>query len=174
MDADDVILTPAPSRSARARGSLAWNSGGGGSTSGNGLGGVSIQPSLRVPYQPDETLDFDQPDFESLPAAEAAPGGKRRRYARKRAPSRKKRRGGVATGRVGKPRTKKRRRKGTRRRRTKRYTVRKGKIRVYSPAAGVQRSFSASKILSQISPGTIEAAASRLSRGRRGGRRKKR
>lgn len=146
-------MTAAPPLTARARSSLAWNEGG--------------TPSLRTRYQKEETLDFDEPDVESLPAAEAAPGGKRRRYAkrRRRATSRRRR---VAGGRVSKRRRKgRKKRKGGRRRRTKGYTVRKGKVRVYSSKAGGPRTFSASKILSLISPNTVESAANRITRVRR-------
>lgn len=155
---DDIVLTPVAS--SRASAPITWNDGGGG----------GFQPSLRTRYQEKETLDIDEPDAESLPAAEAAPGGRKRKYTRRaRAAPRR----GVARGRVGKPRG--RRRKGRkkrtgRRRRTKGYTVRKGKIRVYSSALGAPRMFSASKILSKISPSTIENAANLVARSRARGR----
>lgn len=168
---DDIVLTPAPA--ARTSASLTWNDSGG----GGGGGGGGIQPSLRTRYQEKETLDIDEPDAESLPATEAAPAGRRRKYTRrKRAPSRRRR---TAGGRVGKRRKKGTKRRKGRRRRTKGYTVRKGKIRVYSSALGAPRMFSASKILSKISASTIENAANLVARSRargrgRGGRRRKR
>lgn len=158
---DDVILTPAPpTRNANA--SLTWNDGGGG-----------IQPSLRTRYQEKETLDFDEPDSESLPATEAAPGGKKRRYAKKKRAAPRRRRQPITQGGGGVSKRRTKRKKGGRRRRPKGYTVRKGKIKIYSSLLGTPRMFSASKILSKIAPSTIESAANLVVRGGRRRRPKK-
>lgn len=168
---EDVILTHAVPQSARNNRTLTWNEAHAPSLSASAAAAGSL---LRTKYQKGISLDIDSTDEEeqSLPESDATPEGRKKRgrgkgrRGKRGTRGRSSRRSGARSGGDGGVKKRKKRSKGGRKR-PKAYHVRNGKVKVYSSVAGAQRVFSASKLLSKISPSTVESAANSVLRSRK-------